>query len=481
MRAVIVADFTRTYDHLLDSICRALISRASSQNPAADLIAVVKPEQEQLVKASGVARTQVDGTGDASATVGTLLTALSDSQVTVASHNPAILSMAASRGSQPLHLSELAPPRLPFVHSPNSMGNAVRIPVQRSMGPNRGSLWTYDHISSHDRAVEVMMMALRSMRAEGRSRAVQHVDIRPEMARIDPSFRGKAIQTNSTGMMSVLLDDAARRGLIAQEVFSAKERRVWLVDHAEPEAPPSAVQLESNLVDRVDHVPAPESEGNPEPSHVAEILPPAQAATDSRPAHRSEVWGDLVKRRKMGAFADARPRIYPHLEKQRGLPLAPAIAKAISAVRTELTTRQPWPDIQEFFERLLIGLELVVWEERPKTSKDAAFARIKEFKAEWTVAVDAEILWTVLTAVQWIEGNLQDRRDLARVLYRNSTEEWQAKAWAALRFLVKAGRILEDETGFSLPSPATGTGTSSQRGDQPDTENGLDTNDSHRH
>ena len=115
MRSVIVADFTRTYDHLLDSICRALVSRASNQSPAADLIAVVKPEQDQLVKAFGIVRTQIDGNGDATATVGTLLTALSDSQVTVASHNPAVLSRAASRGGQALHLSELAPSRLPFV------------------------------------------------------------------------------------------------------------------------------------------------------------------------------------------------------------------------------------------------------------------------------------------------------------------------------------------------------------------------------
>jgi hypothetical protein len=485
MRSVIVADFTRTYDHLLDSICRALVSRASNQSPAADLIAVVKPEQEPLVKAAGIVRTQIDGNSDASLTVGTLLTALSDGQVTVASHNPSVLSMATSRGSQALHLSELAPSRMPFVQSSSTMGQSPRVPMLRSAGPQRGSLWPFDHISSHDHALEVMLMALRSMRAEGRSRAVQHVDIRPEMARIDPSFRGKAIQTNSTGMMSVLLDDAARRGLIGQEVFSAKERRVWLVDEAQREASSPEVRVAQGPADGADQQVVPQAQTQPEGysqrSRVHDNLPSPPVVTESRTPHRSEVWGDMVRRRKMGAFADARPRIYPHLEKQRGVPLAPAIAKAISAARTELTTRQPWPDIQEFFERLLIGLELVVWEERPKTSKDAAFTRIKEFKAEWTVAVDAEIVWTVLTEVQWIEGSLQDRRDLARVLYRNSTEEWQAQAWAALRFLVKAGRILEDETGFSLPTTARTAGAPAQRQDQSDTEKALDTEDTQRH
>jgi hypothetical protein len=473
MRNVVIADFTRTYDYLVEPVCRALITRAATQSPPAELIAVVKPDQERIVKSAGIVRTQIDATGEPSATVGTLLVALSDAHVTVASHNRPLLGMVSMRGAQPLHINDLAAPFRPAVAVSSNQFNYGH---PRPAASPRGTSWTYDHISSREHALDVMTQALKAMRAEGRSRAVLHVDIRPEMARVDPAFRGKAIQTNSVGMMSMLLEDAERRGLIRQEILSAKSRLIWLAAEAGRDASPSVpdpadVPPRASLETAGD-VQRQESDLNGATTRVStegvveDVQKPAEETPRAR--HRSEAWGDIPRLRKMGAFADARPRVYPHLEKQRGQPLAPAIAKAIAVARTELTSRQPWPDIQEFFERNLIRLDLVVWEEPPKTSKDAAFTRIKEFKAEWTVAIDAEIIFTVLNEVKWIEGNLQDRRDLARVLYRNSTEDYQAKAWAALQYLVKARRIVEDESGFSVSTgpQLSSTPASSNRDDQ---------------
>ncbi len=444
MRNVIVADLTRCYPHLLDPIGRAIVSMAAGHVPPAEVIAIVNPEQESAVRTVGISRLQIVRSGDALSIIDALLTAMPDARITVAAHNTLVLNLARSRNAVPLHFNELAGPRPMLDHSRGMFSSGLHTPTSAtlSFGSPKAVTWVYSHLCTEEHALSVMKSALQNMGAFNRERAVSHVDIRPEMTRIDSRFRGKAIQTNTMGMMTVLLEKAKSQGLIHEEVLSAKDRRIWLVNGA---AASAGSLEESRTTETVEQVVS-------EPAPAASALVPLTSTSDATPKLRSYAWGDLVKAARMGPFPDARHRLYSHLEKQRGLPLATLIAKAISEVRAELNTRQPWPDIQEFLERVLVSLDLVVWEEAPRTPKDASFARVKEFKSEWTVALDAAIVMTIFNQIKWIEGNLQDRRDLARVLYRNSGEEWQARAWAALRYLVKTQSLTEDETGFSLRS-----------------------------
>jgi hypothetical protein len=311
--------------------------------------------------------------------------------------------------------------------------------------------WAFDQVAPLEDAIRVLQKVLEGRGATSRASAPRVTDIRPAMAFVDGRFAGKGLLTGTSGMMTMLVQIAERRGIVEVDRQSTMGNFfVWLRSSAsasvvKPAAPVSpAVSLDPRADDRVA---AAESLG--EPSVASESVDQAPSRDIE---YRSRVLEGHLKASGYGPYAIGREAIWRFLpdamSRSAGATLDQVISAAAKEARSNVKEKypdkeQPWSRIQAFVRKLLTesrsvldptGVALQVgWR--------SGGSQVGQLTDDWLVRVDACL---VVVLVDREDLSDDDEQDLAGALFHDRQGDQAAdRVKRAVGFLLDSGTISE--------------------------------------
>lgn len=452
MPSLLVADFTRCFPNTETQSLSSLRTYMSATSFSQDtLVPVIRDDQTALsvlLKSESHLR-RVPTTGHAEQAVRNLIAECASAghrKITVVSYNGILLQSAQQTGSS--H---------DIIIVTKSFSNLC--------GVNASYSWRFDHISSLDDAVETLRAGLASHRVG----SVRKTDIRALLAQQDErfDFRGNAAASGTTGMVSMLLHEAQKRGIIRLEETTGPNPWVQLVrssKHAAIASPRPISDGTSALAapvedrhsrDDVPPLPAP-TKSSAEP-RLAVVDESAVEAETTETEHRSRRMEQKIREANMGPFVTCRLACYASIEEldlsTGSYSLSALIQHAIAGARQKLQdgeeTRenyesQPWRRMGSFLHTVLTRAGAVLDGDGPLADSILSQRKtVTGLSENWKTRADSQILIPVIRSMDDI--TLYDLPNLAGALYHDRGDEGQAQVLRCLEFLINEGLVTEVE------------------------------------
>jgi hypothetical protein len=178
---------------------------------------------------------------------------------------------------------------------------------------------------------------------------------------------------------------------------------------------------------------------------------------------KSDQYIDALRENKLGPFQEVRPQVYKQIQdivNSQRRTASDVIRDSVAAVRenAELHTSAgnvkkpfPWDRVRSFVSVLTRRVPVFLHEQCafPYTW-DNADLEVDGLRAEWTLALDGELVCFLLESGLTIDGD-DDISDLAGALYNSRRDEAYDQATEVIKYLKRSERIsISPEKGSAL-------------------------------
>jgi hypothetical protein len=200
----------------------------------------------------------------------------------------------------------------------------------------------------------------------------------------------------------------------------------------------------------------------PEVATAAAAAEPAEGNGDQQ--HRNRVFGEILKKRRLGPFADHRGLVYDAIESliESGQHhrVSELLDRAVAAAKERAEAQQKekpdapqmdsklWNVIRKFAEQVFLDAQVLLAEDGKSIGRDwrSRSEVVKALAPKWRAAVDAQLILGLIDERNDISS--LDGRNIARAIYHCSTEEAEGRVYEAVIYLLDKQVVEQTAEGF---------------------------------
>lgn len=197
---------------------------------------------------------------------------------------------------------------------------------------------------------------------------------------------------------------------------------------------------------------------------VQSVQPEPPVSESKKPVYRSEVFQEILIRRRLGPFPDHRPLVYDAVESliksgvkvrvSELLQRAVADAKKVAAERNKAANREPrvddrlWAGIAKFCEQLFLEARALVGPDREALGTDwrSRSVPVHDLAPNWRALCDGLLILGLVDEGESISS--VEAKNIARAIYHSSSEESETRVNDAVLNLLERQIVEETQDGL---------------------------------